>query len=402
MMSMPWDSLIQGVDEETGYVILDRASSAEDLREVYKTFFSNGVFLNEENAFQVTPSDGMSVIVAPGKCCIEGTVGWEIAYRQLVFQASTSQDRIDTIVLRWNANVEMRNIDLYVKTGVASDVPVRPTLTRSETVWELAIADVFIAKNTNAISAARITDTRLVTELCGVVTPFAEIDTTTFYNQIQAAIDEKIAEIDALANFTYLQGGFYALEADEDGDLYVYYDDEDNPPPLTLDGGNLYYTVGDNRLYLGNTGATPAGSVMAFAGENAPDGWLKCDGQEVSREDYSSLFAAIGTVYGEGDGETTFNVPDLSGRFVFGSSSTHELASEGGSETVTLTVEEMPSHYHGVEGRYGGIGNGGSIQRGWSGDTASQQINTRGSGASHPHNNMPPFVTMTYIISTGR
>lgn len=197
MKSFPWDSLIIGKNEEYGYPIIDRPSSAEELREVYKTFFSNGVFMNDSDAFQVTAGDGMNVIVAAGKCGIEGTIGYEKSPRGLAVQSSSSTaDRIDTVVLRWNANVEMRNIDLYVKTGIAQEVPVRPTLTRSETVWELGIADIFVAKGTGAISQARITDTRLQTERCGAVTPFATIDTTTFYEQIQAAIDERTAELE--------------------------------------------------------------------------------------------------------------------------------------------------------------------------------------------------------------
>lgn len=65
--------------------------------------------------------------------------------------------------------------------------------------------------------------------------------------------------------------------------------------------------------------ASPAGIVSAFAGKTAPSGWLKCDGSAVSRTRYASLFAAIGTLYGAGDGSTTFNLPNLiDGRVPFG------------------------------------------------------------------------------------
>lgn len=201
MKSFPWDSLIIGKDEEYGYPIIDRPSSAEELREVYKTFFSNGVFMNDRDAFQVTAGDGMNVVVEAGKCGIEGTIGYERSPRGLAVQApSSTADRIDTVVLRWNANVEARKIDLYVKTGVAQAVPVRPALTRSETVWELGIADLFIARGTDGISTARITDTRLETERCGMVVPFATIDTTTLFNQIQAFIDEQSEYLEKESN----------------------------------------------------------------------------------------------------------------------------------------------------------------------------------------------------------
>lgn len=92
----------------------------------------------------------------------------------------------------------------------------------------------------------------------------------------------------------------------------------------------------------------PAGIVMPFAGSVAPQGYLFCDGSAVSRTTYATLFAVIGTTYGSGDGSTTFNVPDLSGRVVIGVSGTHALASTGGSETVTLVESELPAHTHEV------------------------------------------------------
>lgn len=89
-----------------------------------------------------------------------------------------------------------------------------------------------------------------------------------------------------------------------------------------------------------------AGIVMPFAGTTAPQGCLLCDGFAVSRTTYAALFAVIGTTYGAGDGETTFNIPDLSGRVVIGVSNTHSLGTTGGSETVTLTDDQLPSHSH--------------------------------------------------------
>lgn len=90
----------------------------------------------------------------------------------------------------------------------------------------------------------------------------------------------------------------------------------------------------------------PAGIVMPFAGSTAPQGYLFCDGSAVSRSTYATLFAVIGTTYGSGDGSTTFNVPDISGRVVLGRSSSYSLGSTGGSSTVTLTTQELPSHSH--------------------------------------------------------
>lgn len=60
----------------------------------------------------------------------------------------------------------------------------------------------------------------------------------------------------------------------------------------------------------------PAGTVHAFAGTTAPEGWAMCDGSEVSRTDYAALFAVISTTYGVGDGLDTFNLPDMRGQFL--------------------------------------------------------------------------------------
>lgn len=69
------------------------------------------------------------------------------------------------------------------------------------------------------------------------------------------------------------------------------------------------------------TAASPTGAVQFFATLTAPEGWLVCDGRAVSREEYAALFAAIGELYGAGNGSTTFNLPNLIGRFAEGSTS---------------------------------------------------------------------------------
>lgn len=92
----------------------------------------------------------------------------------------------------------------------------------------------------------------------------------------------------------------------------------------------------------------PAGIIMPFAGRRLPAGYLPCDGSAVSRSTYATLFGVIGTTFGAGDGSSTFNLPDLSGRVPLGVSQSHALGTTGGSETVTLTEQELPAHVHEV------------------------------------------------------
>ena len=159
----------------------------------------------------------------------------------------------------------------------------------------------------------------------------------------------------------------------------------------------------------------PVGAVVAYGSSNAPKGWLSCLGQEISRSEYSDLFSVIGTTYGEGDSETTFNLPNLSGRVVVGRGEGEDLTSRsmgdtGGSETHTLTASEMPSHTHtsnAVGGTVGLITANGNNTASGSLDTsptepnlyaapAALSIDSAGSGS--PHNNMQPFAVLNYII----
>lgn len=94
----------------------------------------------------------------------------------------------------------------------------------------------------------------------------------------------------------------------------------------------------------------PVGAVLPFYGSMPPNNWLLCYGQEVSRTEYKTLFDVIGTSSGSGNGSTTFNVPDLKGKVIYGQGSTDALVtgSTVGETHHTLTVNEMPSHGHDI------------------------------------------------------
>ena len=85
----------------------------------------------------------------------------------------------------------------------------------------------------------------------------------------------------------------------------------------------------DLKQYVQANGGVPAGTIISYAGQTDPDGWLLCDGSPVSRTTYPDLFAAIGTLYGAGDGSTTFNLPDLTDRFLQGSATPATVKAAG-------------------------------------------------------------------------
>lgn len=95
-------------------------------------------------------------------------------------------------------------------------------------------------------------------------------------------------------------------------------------------------------------GGLPAGSIIQWGGTTAPANWYICDGSAVSRATNASLFAAIGTTYGAGDGSTTFNLPDLRGRVPVGKNggSFGTLGASGGAETIALAAANLPPHTH--------------------------------------------------------
>lgn len=113
-----------------------------------------------------------------------------------------------------------------------------------------------------------------------------------------------------------------------------------------VEGAGVYqrHPLGASALLV------PPGSVSAYAGINVPGGWLHCDGSAIDRTIYADLFAAIGSTYGNGDGVTTFNIPNLRGRNVIGLNSSETdfdaLGETGGAKRHTLTTDEMPAHTH--------------------------------------------------------
>lgn len=88
------------------------------------------------------------------------------------------------------------------------------------------------------------------------------------------------------------------------------------------------------------------GEIYMYGGSTAPTGFLLCDGAAVSRATYSELYAVVGDTFGAGDGNSTFNVPDLTGKVIIGTSASHSLGDAGGEETHVLLESELPAHSH--------------------------------------------------------
>lgn len=152
-----------------------------------------------------------------------------------------------------------------------------------------------------------------------------------------------------------------------------------------------------------------------FAGNFAPRGWAFCDGQLLAVSQNDALFSLLGTIYG-GDGRTTFGLPDLRGRIPIHAGhgpglSERRLGAKGGAETVTLTVNQMPSHTHGPLKATGTIANERAPQGRVLARTSGQDIyqeemdenmssqSITNVGGSRSHTNLMPFLCIHFIIA---
>jgi microcystin-dependent protein len=158
------------------------------------------------------------------------------------------------------------------------------------------------------------------------------------------------------------------------------------------------------------------GEIRMFGASFAPAGWAFCDGQLMPISQNDTLFNLIGTTYG-GDGQETFALPDLQSRVPVhagqgpGISQNYQLAETFGSESVTLTTNQIPIHNHAflcstsapaaIDPTNQVIAQSLQIAM-FTEDVANKQMNPSSlvpQGGSQPHENMSPFLTISFILS---
>ena len=158
------------------------------------------------------------------------------------------------------------------------------------------------------------------------------------------------------------------------------------------------------------------GEIRIFAGSFAPAGWMFCSGQQLPISENEALFQLIGTTYG-GDGEETFNLPNLQSRIPIHQGqgtglSSHMLAETGGAEEITLTTQQIPVHTHPLlptTSVGNQIGPGGALPAQTAGglqpyfeaapNAAMSPQSVGPVGGSQPHTNFQPYLCVNYILS---
>lgn len=168
----------------------DRKYSAEDWAAYFALFLGNGVFYSSADKLKVTAYEGMKVKVGRGAGFIAGRMYMLEADTTITLDtADGALNRIDRIVLR--CDYTNRLITIAVKKGSYSASPTAPELTRDADAYELALADVYVAAGVVTITTANITDQRLNTNLCGIVTGLVEqADTQEIFDEFYAYLQE--------------------------------------------------------------------------------------------------------------------------------------------------------------------------------------------------------------------
>ncbi len=157
------------------------------------------------------------------------------------------------------------------------------------------------------------------------------------------------------------------------------------------------------------------GEIRMFGSSFAPLGWALCNGAPVAISQNDALFIVLGTTYG-GDGEETFNLPDLQGRVPMhmgqgpGISQNYTIGETAGVESVTLTTQSIPNHTHPLVGSTtpgtskDPVGNTPAVSEGdvYVGGSSSNPLNSQAvtpAGGSQPHDNLQPYLCVTFILS---
>lgn len=192
----------------------DRSYNAEDWARYFRSFIGNGVFANPSSSLQViSDRNDMTILIKQGKGFIDGYFYENTDDLILLIDVADGVlNRMDRVVLRLDFN--NRDISVKIKKGDLQSTPTAPSLQRDFDIYELSLATITVGKGVSKITQADVTDTRMDSELCGIVKGVIEqIDVTNLFAQYDSAFKEW---------FDTVKG---TLEGDVAGNLQVQIDE---------------------------------------------------------------------------------------------------------------------------------------------------------------------------------
>lgn len=235
----------------------DRTYQAQDFADYFARLVTNGIFPNPSTNLQVLSTDSYVVRVAEGSAYINGYLYINTVAKDLTLSvADGSLSRIDLVVVRLDHTE--RKISVEVLPGTPSQNPTVPSLTRNESIYELALAEVSVKKAAVSINQMDIMDTRLDASRCGVVNSLIEVDTTTIFNDYQNWYNTKTGEYEQ-----EWETFFRDIQLDASNHAHPIYDDQLSAQTLRMDAIDQdilaieqadYQTQIDTKLEAGDFG----------------------------------------------------------------------------------------------------------------------------------------------------
>lgn len=418
----------------------DRKYNAEQVSSLFDGLIIDGVFASIGTAFSVKATTGITVNVGIGKAWFNHT--WTLNDSILSIEAPEAEvllDRIDAIVIEVDATDSVRANSIKFVKGTPSSSPSNPTLTNEGLVHQYPLCYIYRKFGSSEITQADITNmvgtesTPFVTAMLQTISldellgqwqsqldqfveakqdevdqwiASEESDFTEWFDQMRADLQEEQAMLDQW--IVAEQEDFLSwynrmkdqLGEDAAGNLQNQIDalidskGQKNGIAGVDENGKLYPMPSREDV-----SGVPVGTIVARANISGSEGYLYCNGAAVSRTTYAALYKQMGTTFGEGDGSTTFNLPNYGGRVLVGYSSGDSdfgtASATGGEKTHTLTSMEIPVTHVNV-----GLADDSSQTDGF---IATYQhisaVNKAGvEGGDQPHNNLQPYRVVHYYV----
>lgn len=174
----------------------DRVYDADDISNMFKGLITDGIYANVGDGFVVEAGSGLTLNIGTGRAIVQDRwIENDTTATITLNSAHVTLNRYTAIVLR--KSTTNRSVTLEMIDGTNASAPVKPTITRNVTTYDILLAYVYVPAGATAITGSQITDMRADTTVCGFVTGLiTQVDTSTLFNQYSAAYQENLADME--------------------------------------------------------------------------------------------------------------------------------------------------------------------------------------------------------------